>query len=58
MRERGYILASAESSLNRFSSGLGESEEVLVTSNSVYFQEGCRVLVVSNSCYVGNPLGE
>ena len=58
MRERGSVLDSAESSLNRFSRGVGGSVEVLVASNSMYCQEGCRLSVMSNYCSGGNPLGE
>ena len=58
MRERGYILASAESSLNMFYRGTGGSEEVLVASTYVYGQEGYMLLVVNNYCCGGIALGE
>ena len=46
MSERGFVLASVESSLNRFSSRMGGSEDILMVSNSAYGQDECRLLVV------------
>ena len=57
MSERGFVLASVESSLNRFSSRMGGSEDILMVSNSAYGQDECSLSEVKNFCFGGNPLG-
>ena len=50
MRERGFVLTSVESSLNRLSRTMGGSDEVLVASNYAYGWDEFSLSVVKSFC--------
>ena len=57
IREHIFVLASVESSLNRFYMRMGGSEEILVASNYLYGLDEYSLSVAKNFCCGGNPLG-